>query len=83
MFTHFAEPKQPKAAKRINQPLIKNLPKNSKNSPSKLEGAPEGEGVCLCCKVLLFSVVSYKVDSYIFVWRLIASLTLPNTKMSE
>ena len=22
----------------------------AKNSPSKLEGAPEGEGVCLCCK---------------------------------
>ncbi|MBR6672130.1 MAG: hypothetical protein IKL17_03955, partial [Alistipes sp.] len=27
------------------------------NSPSKLEGAPEGEGVCLCRKVILWSVV--------------------------
>ena len=31
----------------------KELPKNS---PSKLEGVPEGEGVCLAAKVVLGSV---------------------------
>ena len=36
-----------------------------KNSPSKLEGAPEGEEVCLAAKVILWSVVYYKVDSII------------------
>ena len=38
-----------------------------KNSPSKLEGVPEGERVCLCRKVTFCKVVYYKVDSYIFV----------------
>ena len=30
--------------------LITALQRTAKNSPSKLEGAPEGEGVCLCRK---------------------------------
>ena len=34
-----------------NLPLIKDLAENSQNSPSKLEGVPEGEGVCICSKV--------------------------------
>ena len=52
-----------------------------KNSPSKLEGVPEGEGVCLAAKVILCKVVYYNVDSIIFVWLLITSPTLTNTKM--
>ena len=42
-----------------------------KNSPSKLEGAPEGEGVCLSAKVILCNVVYYKVDSIISSYFLI------------
>ena len=54
-----------------------------KYSPSKLEGVPEGEGVCLAAMFILWGVVYYKVDSYIFVWKIVTSPTLPNTKMSE
>ena len=38
-----------------------------KNSPSKLGGVPEGEGVYLCRKVTFCKVVYYNVDSIIFV----------------
>ena len=40
----------------------------TKNSPSKIEGVPEGGGSVFCRKVILCNVVYYKVDSYIFVW---------------
>ena len=42
----------------------------TKNSPSKLEGAPEGRECVFAAKVILCNVVYYKVDSYIFIYLL-------------
>ena len=57
--------------------------RQSKTLPLRQEGVAEGGGSVYCSKVPFCKVVYYKVDSYIFVWKIVTSPTLPNTKMSE